>query len=247
MFVELATRTNFSMLRGGSHPSAIVRRAAELGYDAIGVADCDGLYGMVRALEVAEEVGVRLVVGCEVAIDDAPLDRVWLYVATRQGYKNLCTILTESHGRHPKGQPRGLEENVPRNQFAGIPIDRVCALAGGLWCLAPPEGRTSLGRLKDAFGERLSVAAWRHLDGEDDARFARTEAIVRDFSVPVCATNRVLFARPEHKPILDVLYCIREGMTLDAAGRALLPNTEAHLKSSAEMRSRIDSARGDNE
>jgi error-prone DNA polymerase len=235
MFVELAARTNFSLLRGGSHPRALVARAKELGYDAIGIADCDGLYGMVRALEAAEEAGVRLVVGCEVAIDDAPLNRVWLHVATSQGYKNLCSLLTESHERHPKGQPRTLEENVPRNQFAGIPVDRVCALAGGLWCLAPPEGRTSLARLKDAFGERLSIASWRHFDGEDDARFARTEAIERDFSVPVCATNRVLFARREDKPTYDVLHCIREAVTLDDAGRALLSNAEAHLKSSAEM------------
>jgi len=236
MFVELVARTNFSMLRGGSHPRAIVQRAANLGYDAIGIADCDGLYGMVRALEAAEEVGVRLVVGCEVAIDDAaPLNRVWLHVASSLGYKNLCSILTKSHERHPKGKPRTPGENVPRNQFAGIPIDDVCTFAGGLWCLAPPEGRTSIARLKDAFGERLSLAAWRHLDGEDDARHARTEAIVRDFSVPVCATNRVLFARPEDKLVLDVLDCIREGVTLDEAGRALLSNAEAHLKSSAEM------------
>jgi error-prone DNA polymerase len=235
MFVELAARTNFSFLRGGSQPGAIVGRAAELGYEAIGIADCDGLYGMVRALEAAEETKVRLVVGCEMAIDDAPLNRVWLHVATRQGYKNLCTLLTESHDRHPKGQPRKLEENVPRNQFAGIPIDRVCARAEGLWCLAPPEGRSSLARLKEAFGERLSVAAWRHMDGDDDARCARTEAIVRDFGIPGCATNRVLFAHPEDKPVFDVLHCIREGVTLDDAGRALLPNAEAHLKSNSEM------------
>jgi error-prone DNA polymerase len=50
MFVELAARTNFSFLRGASQPRVIVRRAAELGYDTIGIADCDGLYGMVRAL-----------------------------------------------------------------------------------------------------------------------------------------------------------------------------------------------------
>jgi error-prone DNA polymerase len=238
MFVELVTRTNFSLLRGGSHPRAVIQRAADLGYDAIGIADCDGLYGMVRALEAADELGVRIVVGCEVAIDDAPPDRVWLHVATLEGYRNLCSILTESHERHPKGKPRSsAERDVPRNQFAGIPIERVCEQAAGLWCLVPPHGRTSLARLKDAFGERLSIAVWRHMDGEDGARLARTEAIVRDFGVPVCATNRVLFARREDKPVLDVLDCIREGIALDDAGRALLPNAEAHLKSSAEMES----------
>ena len=241
MFVELVARTHFSWLRGGSSPRSILRRAADLGYDAIGIADCDGLYGMVRALEAAEEAGVRLVVGCEVAIDPergaphAPLDRVWLYVASAQGYKNLCSLLTESHARHPKGKARTLEDNVPRNQFAGISVDRVCEFAEGLWCLAPPEGRTSLPRLKDAFDDRLSIAMWRHLDGGDDERLMRASGIVRDFGIPVCATNRVLFGHPEDKPIFDVLHCIREGVTLDDAGRALLPNAEAHLKSSAEM------------
>jgi error-prone DNA polymerase len=235
MFVELAARTNFSLLRGGSSPKELVQRAAELEYDALGVADCDGLYGMVRALEAAEETGVRLVVGCELAIDDSPMSRVWLHVATREGYVNLCRILTESHERHPKGQPRKQEEWVPRNQFAGLPLDRVCALAKGLWCLVPPESETCSAILKDAFGERLSVAAWRHLDGEDEARLARAESIARNVSVPVCATNRVLFARPENKPVFDVLHCIREGVSLDEAGRKLLPNAEAHLKRKSEM------------
>ncbi len=237
-FVELAARTHFSFLRGGSSPRALVERAAELGYDALGVADCDGLYGMVRALEAADALGVRLVVGCELAIDveeGSPIDRVHCHVASRSGYANLCRLLSESHERHPKGQARKPEERVPRNQHAGLPLDRVCALAEGLWCLAPPQGRAAIARLKGAFGPRLSIAAWRHLDGDDDARLARAESLSRDLEVPVCATNRVLFARREDKPVFDVLHCIREGVTLDEAGRALLPNTEAHLKSEAEM------------
>ena len=241
MFVELASRTNFSFLSGGSAPRAVVQRAVELGLDTIGISDCDGLYGMVRALEAAHELKVRLVVGCEMAIDarpgleGSPLDRVFCHVENRQGYKALCSLLSESHARHPKGKARKPEERVPRNQFAGIPLDRVCAQAEGLWCMAPPQGRADLAKLKDAFGSRLSIAAWRHLDGNDDARIARAESLSRDLEVPVCATNRVLFARREDKPVFDVLHCIREGVTLDDAGRALLPNAEACLKSETEM------------
>jgi error-prone DNA polymerase len=231
MFVEVAARTHFSFLRGGSSPRALMERAAQLGYDALGIADCDGLYGMVRALEAAEELGVRLVVGCEVAIDDDPLSFVWLHVATRQGYTGLCRILTESHQRHPKGHARKLGSRVPRNQFAGLPLARVCESAEGLWCLAPSGSSASVARLKEAFGSRLSVATWRHLDGEDDARVASAEAVAQAAGVPVCATHRVLFADPRDKPVFDVLHCIREGVTLDEAGRALLPNAEAHLQS----------------
>jgi error-prone DNA polymerase len=120
---------------------------------------------------------------------------------------------------------------VARNQFAGLPLARICASAEGLWCMAPPVASGSVAALKDAFGERLSVAAWKHLDGEDDARIAAAEAVARAVGVPVCVTNRVLFAEPRDKLLFDVLHCIREGTTLDEAGRALLPNTEAHLRS----------------
>jgi error-prone DNA polymerase len=243
VFVELAARTHFSFLRGGSSPRAIVERAKKLGYDAIGIADCDGLYGMVRALEAAEEVGMRVVVGCELALDESPLSAVWLHVATLEGYANLCKILTESHKRHPKGKPRRPDEGVARNQFAGLPLRHVCENARGLWCTAPPENgafdpsrmNANIAALRDAFGERLSMAAWRHLDGEDSARFDRADSIAKQFGVAVCATNRVLFSAPEHKPLFDVVCCIREGMTLDGAGRALLANAEAHLKSPDRM------------
>jgi error-prone DNA polymerase len=207
----------------------------DLGYDAIGVADCDGLYGMVRALEAAEEAGVRVVVGSEVAIDGPEPGRIWLHVASLEGYRNLCRILTESHARYPKGQARKPESLVARNQYAGLPIDRVCSQAGGLWCLCTPDGTNNAARLAEGFGERLSVVAWRHLDGEDGTRLARAEAMSRALGAPVCATNRVLYATRRDKPVFDVLHCIREGITLDDAGRSLTPNTEAHLKSRSEM------------
>ena len=235
MFVELAARTHFSFLRGGSSPRALVDRAARLGYDAIGVADCDGLYGIVRAFEAADELGVRIVVGCEIAIDGEGPACLWLHVASATGYRNLCRILTDSHARHPKGKARREDEGVARNQFAGIPLDQVCACAEGLWCLAAPTTAPSLAKLASAFGERLSIAAWRHLDGEDDVRIAQVEQLSRETGVAVCATNRVLFAEPGDKPVLDVLHCIREGVTLDEAGRALLPNAEAHLRSRDAM------------
>jgi len=235
VFVELAARTHFSFLRGGSSPRALVERAARLGYDAIGVADCDGLYGIVRTLEATDELGVRLVVGCEIAIDGEGPASLWLHVANATGYRNLCRILTDSHARHPKGKARREDEGVARNQFAGIPLDQVCACAEGLWCLVPPTTASSIAKLEPAFGERLSIAAWRHLDGEDDVRIAQVEQLSRETGVAVCATNRVLFADPGDKPVLDVLHCIREGVTLDEAGRALLPNAEAHLRSRDAM------------
>src|SRR5262249_47739903 len=68
-YVELAGRTNFSFLQQASSPEALVQRAAELGYDTIGITDRDGLYGIVRAHEEAGRQGIRVVIGCELTIE----------------------------------------------------------------------------------------------------------------------------------------------------------------------------------
>ncbi len=245
-YVELTARTNFSFLQAASPPDEIVQRAADLGYDAIAIADRDGLYGMVRAHEEAIKQGVRLVVGCELTCSkngtDGPFSTLTVHVQDHDGYSNLCRILTESHGLHEKGKARDPALGLPKNCFSGLPFASVCERAGGLWVLAPSalddEMRDeTVGQLKDAFGERASIAVHKHLVGDDRARLGKAIRSSKKLGVPICATNAVAYATREAKPVFDVLHCIREGMTLDQAGRALAPNTEAHLKSEAEMMS----------
>jgi error-prone DNA polymerase len=247
-YVELTCRTNFSFLSGATSPEAMVFRAAELGYDAIAITDRDGIYGIVRACEEAAKRGIRIILGCEITLETDGMDGVpdvpgkpttlTLLVESHKGYSNLCKILTESHRRHPKSLPmkraKDLDEDeLPRNVFAGLPLSFVCKHAEGLWALA--DAALPIGDLLRAFGPRLSIEVHLHKDGEDRARVHRVLEASRTYGVAVCATNRVLFARPQDKPILDVLHCIREGKTLDEAGRDLLPNTEAHLKDEEEM------------
>jgi len=251
-YVELTARTNFSFLAGATPPELMIFRAAELGYDAIAIADRDGLYGIVRAQEEGERQGIRVIVGCELTLEQggealqapelANLPRkpttLTVLVENHVGYTNLCKILTESHRRHPRSQPTKRTENLdeeelPRNTFAGIPVGFVCAHAEGLWALA--DATLPVAELHRAFGARLSITVHLHKDGEDRVRVARALDAARIHAVPLCATNRVLFAKPEEKPIFDLLHCIREGKTLDEAGRDLLPNSEAHLKSEEEI------------
>jgi error-prone DNA polymerase len=246
-YVELTTRTNFSFLAGATSPELMVFRAAELGYDSIAITDRDGLYGIVRAQEEGERQGVRIIVGCELTLEQDGLDvpdipgkptTLTVLVENHVGYTNLCTILTASHKRHPKSQPTKRtanldEDELPRNTFAGIPLSFVCAHAEGLWALA--DATLPIADLHRAFGNRLSIAVHLHKDGEDRVRVTRALDAARTHAVPLCATNRVLFAKPEDKPVFDVLHCIREGKTLDEAGRELAPNAEAHLKSEEEI------------
>ncbi len=246
-YVELTTRTNFSFLAGATPPEQMVFRAAELGYDAIAITDRDGLYGIVRAQEEGERHKIRVIVGCELTLEQDGLDvpdvpgkptTITVLVENHVGYTNLCKILTETHRRHPRSQPTARtkdldEDELPRNTFAGLPLSFVCRHAEGLWALA--DATLPIAELHRCFGLRLSIAVHLHKDGEDRVRVTRALDAARTHAVPLCATNRVLFATPADKPIFDLLHCIREGKTLDEAGRELLPNTEGHLKSEEEI------------
>ena len=69
-YVPLRCRSNFSFLDGASHPDELVEQAHALGLEALALTDRDGVYGMVRAHVKAKELGVRLIVGAEVTVDD---------------------------------------------------------------------------------------------------------------------------------------------------------------------------------
>ena len=250
-YVELSARTNFSFLSGATPPEYLVFRAAELGYDAIAITDRDGIYGIVRAVEEALKHNIRVIVGCELTLEREGIEglpevpgkpmTITVLVENREGYTNLCKILTASHARHPKNIPLKRtdnldDEDLPRNTWAGIPLADIAKHASGLWALIDatildePAGQLAI----RAFGPRLSVPIHLHKDGEVRARLPRRDGPTQ-IRVGDLRHDRVLYARPQDKPILDVLHCIREGKTLDEAGRELGPNVEAHLKTEEEM------------
>ncbi len=107
-FAELAAMTNFSFLRGASHPEEMVARAAELELTGIGIADRNTLAGVVRAHVFARENAAamgttRVVPGARLAFDDGTPD-VLAYPQDRAAYGRLCRILTAGNLRAPKGE-----------------------------------------------------------------------------------------------------------------------------------------------
>jgi error-prone DNA polymerase len=255
-YVELGMRSNYSFLQAASPPEALVEKARALGYDAVSLTDRDGFYGMVRALERCRRMKVRLIVGAELTVSETgvlgPYRTVRVHVATPEGYRLLCRLLTRSHALHPKGKPRKKVLGLPRNLYAGLPFAELFAAGrenagagGGLWVMAGHEPRVSdhhagederfLRGLRDAFGERASVSVHLHKDGWDRRRVEWAQDAEARFGLPGVAIGHVLYAEREGKTLYDVLHCIGEGVTLDEAGRRLSPNAEARLKTPAEM------------
>src|SRR5262249_56142477 len=101
-FAELVTTTNFSFLRGASHPHEMVGQAAQLGLAAIGIADRNTLAGVVRAHQAAKEYGMRLLVGARLVSTDG-FEAV-CYPTDRAAYGRLCRLLPTRNPPPHKGE-----------------------------------------------------------------------------------------------------------------------------------------------
>jgi error-prone DNA polymerase len=220
-YAELVCRSNFSFLRGASHPEELVATAARLGVRALALTDADGLYGVVKAHLAAKEHGLKLILGAELTLEDAP--PVVVYAADAGGYANLCSLVSQSRMTHPKGE-------------AGLPWRALADRSAGLLALLPePAPVERVAALAEAFPERFHVGLCRTLSAGDQARETRVDALARELGVPVVVHNDVHTHHRRRQPLQDVLVAIRHGTTVDKTGTRMLPNAERTLKGPHEM------------
>jgi len=225
-YAELHCISNFSFLRGASHPEELVARAAALGYRALAATDECSLAGVVRAHQAAKEHGLHLIVGSELCLADGP-DLV-LLAADRDGYGHLSELITRARRRAPKG-----EYALDR---ADLETDPGAGLAGCLALLRPSplvedealaEQAAWLGK---CFAGRAWIAA-ELLRGPDDiAWLARLEAVGERSGLPLVAAGDVHMHERRRRALQDVLTAIRLGQPVQSLGRALHPNGERHLR-----------------
>src|SRR5688500_1104768 len=230
-YAELDVTTNFSFLRGASHPDELMLQAARLGHRAIAVTDLNTLAGAVRMYDAARQIaatgwGPKLIIGARLAFTDAPDLLVW--APDRTAYAKLCRLLTLGRRRAPKG-----ECHLTLDDF----LEHGDGLLAGLVPADGPFLRTvnAIKPLRDALGDRLSLVVSRVYDNDDDTRVRNLVALSRRFNVPLLATNAVHYHHPGRRPLQDVLTCIRYQCSIQQAGFKLFPNGERYLKSPAQM------------
>ncbi|KAA9018162.1 error-prone DNA polymerase [Sphingobium limneticum] len=224
-FAEIVAATNFSFLRGASHPRDMVVQAAHLGMTAIGIADRNTVAGVVRAHQAMKDLGalaggMRLIVGARLVFADGTPDIV-AYPRTRFGWGRLTRLLTLGNRRAIKGDcTLNLPDLIDHAQdMALMAMDGDAALLAQLRAVTP----------------HLWLAATMGRSGRDARMLARRQALAAETGVPLIATNDALYAEADDRPMQDILTCIREGLTIQTAGKRLAPNAERHLKHPGEM------------
>ena len=232
-YVELGVTTNFSFLRGASHPEELVAHAVKLGYSAMGVTDHNTLAGVVRANVAAKEQGLRLIVGCRLVLQDGP--GLLAYPADKAAYGRLSALLTLGNSRTEKGKCLLYREDVFRHRegmrFIVLPptkLNKVFAL--------DPAFPPLLAQYREALGDGLYLAATRLYRGDDAKHLFRLQEVSGRTGVPLVVTGDVHYHEPARRELQDIMTCVREKCTIHTAGFRLHPNAERYLKPATEIK-----------
>ena len=243
-YLEFACASNFTFLRGASHPEELMVQAAHLGLVGIGLADRNSVAGVVRAHLAKREQNLPLAYhpGARLVFADGTPD-ILAYPRDRAAWGRLCRLLTLGNLRAEKGDCiLRLDDLLAHAEGLELVVMDACTASP---FLPPPfrgreravhgESVALLRKLRDAAPSRVRLAASMLYRGRDRARLKRLAELARAANVPLIAVNDVHMHHPDRRPLADVLTCIREKVTIDRAGRRLAANAERHLKTPQEM------------
>jgi error-prone DNA polymerase len=215
--------SNFSFLRGASHPEELVARAKEEGYTALAITDECSLAGVVRAHIEAKKCALKLVVGSEFRLDDSL--RLVLLATDRESYGNLAALITRGRRSAVKGSYR-LSRADLGDGIAGC-------LA--LWLPGRVPDADEARWLKPRFRDALWIAVERLLEADDAKRCADLAEIASTLGLPLVAAGDVHMHARGRRALQDTLTAIRLKTTIAQAGHALHPNGERHLRPLATL------------
>ncbi len=243
---DLHVHSCYSLLDGASRPAELAVRAAALGYPALALTDHDSLAGLVAHATACQAAGVRPIAGCEVTLVDGAhpghSSHLTLLARDAVGYRSLARLVSTARLAGPKGAP-------------GATLGDLASCAAGLECLSgcrrgavptallmgdEARARAALGALRDIFGAAHTWVEVQRPGLPDDARLSFDLArLARRAGVGLVATGNAHYARPEDRPLQDVLVCIRERVPLTRALPHLRPGGAWSLRSPAEMARRF--------
>jgi error-prone DNA polymerase len=234
-YAELYARSAYSLLDAANLPETLVQRARELGLYALALADRDDLGGAVRFSSAAEAPPFRVIHGASLTLENGSL--LPLLVLDRQGWSNLCQLISRARTEKERGLPRTDLATLATYSTGLLALTGPFegALPHHLTCDDERTATQFLGTLKDIFEENLAVQVWRHHLAWEEKLITSLIELAKANDVPWVPTNDVRYAMPADRRVLDVMTCLKHQVTLDRAGTRLLPNNQWFLKGPTQM------------
>lgn len=231
-YSELQVTSNFSFLRGASHPEELVEQAAAFGYKKIAITDRNTLAGIVRAYAATKGKDIKIIPACRLDLLDGP--SLLAYPTDKDAYARLSALLSKGNLRAEKGQCHLYKSDVYVHS-KGIKFIVIPPAELNESFQFEPEFEKHLIGYKQALGSQLYLAASRSYQGDDHKKLFRLSQFADDLNIPLVATNDVHYHIHERRELQDVLTCVREKCTINNAGFRLHSNAERYLKPIDEM------------
>ncbi len=234
-YAELHCHSCFSFHEGASLIGELLERARELGYPALALTDHDNLCGAMEFAQAAQTAGIQPITGAEVTLTDG--SHLTLLAETRQGYTNLCNLITYAHINRRR-QPR-LDIGSLANHAEGLILLTGCRR--GKLSVLTEEGRDGeaqalLRQYQDWFGTgNVFVELQQNLVQGDIGRNRGLIDLARRAGVDVVATNNAHYHLPDRRRLQDALVAIGHNKSLEETQRERRPNGHFYLKSAEEM------------
>jgi error-prone DNA polymerase len=231
-YTELQTTTNFTFLRGASHPEEIVNQAAAYNYSAIAITDRNTLAGIVRGHAAAKKSNIKFIPACRLDLLNGP--SLLAFPTEITVYSSLSNLLTVGNLRTEKGKcdlyKSDVYEYAKEMKLAALPPTTLNETFD-----FDNSFKKDIEEYREAFGDNLYIASSRMYNGDDAKQLYRITQISKQFSVPMVATNDVHYHHYSRRELQDVVTCVREKCTIHNAGFRLHPNAERYLKPIDEM------------
>ena len=219
-YAELHALSNFTFLRGASHPEELVATAVALGYEALAITDECTMSGIVRAHTAAKEHGLKqLIIGSELQLQSGR--KLVALVQNRAGYAALCELIA------------GARRAAEKGRYALARLDLEAGLPGCIVLWVPDENYdldVEDHWIRETFRDRLWIAVELLADGRQRQQLARLQALGKRLRLPLVACGDVHMHRRSRRILQDTLTAIRLGVTIENAGFDLYPNGERHLR-----------------
>lgn len=219
-YAELHCYSNFSFLRGASHPEELVVQAARLNYQALAITDECSLAGVVRAHVAAKEQGIKLIIGSELKTEDG-----FHFIAiapNRLAYGQLSALISKARRRADKGfyelHSKDIQHGFSACLCIWLPTEAQCT-----------QWQSQTQTFTQLFKHRLWIGVENHLN-QQQTLMQRRVTLAHTLSLPVVACGNVHMHIPQRGPLQDVLTAIRLNGSIHDAGFELHSNREKHLR-----------------
>ena len=236
-YVELRSMSWYSFMEGASSTDEMLGRAHELGYDALALVDRNNITGALEFSESAAELGIKPIIGVTLMLSDDenhPPSSITLIAENRQGYANMCNLITFAHiaagridpilyTRYLQGRTNGLIALIgePGSQIADAATDGSMTRADAM-----------IKRFIGWFGkENLFIELQRHFVHGDRERNNALVILAERNQIEIVATGGVCYHERSRSRLHDVLTAIRHNLTLETSHRQRKPNSHYELKS----------------